>query len=421
MRPQAFIALVAALSLGCGGGSDHPTQPEAKLFHGWAVSANDTGDPDVLVAAVHQSGLKLAVLGTATTGGLGFNEVGAVSLQSDMGDAVVWLDAAGLPSRARMDGFTVLYANWTTSTVDIATIASDGTIRLVRGIQLPPSVVAGMAALRAARQASADAGPSGAGTLRWPTSQIIKWGGVALSAAGCGLSIGGALASGGLAVPVALMACTGTGIKVWAAVTNNDDPAIGGSALAISGVAGVAGCVLNTLNCFSFVATLAQGATLIAANAILSQDNEVSVAEGALAGGAGDVQVTLTWDAAVDLDLWVTDPSGERIYFGNRTSASGGMLDRDAMDGFGPENIFWNAGAAPAGSYTVEVDYYSSFGSANYDVLIQAFGEAKTYHGSLLPGQTALVAQFTSGQPLPGAPGVLRSATRESSLGKPPR
>ena len=46
--------------------------------------------------------------------------------------------------------------------------------------------------------------------------------------------------------------------------------------------------------------------------------------------GTGDVQVTLSWDTDSDVDLHVVDPSGEEIFYGNRESASGGMLDLDS-------------------------------------------------------------------------------------------
>ena len=47
----------------------------------------------------------------------------------------------------------------------------------------------------------------------------------------------------------------------------------------------------------------------------------------------GDVQVTLRWNTTDDLDLWVTDPFGDRVYYGNSQVASGGQLDVDANEG----------------------------------------------------------------------------------------
>jgi len=64
------------------------------------------------------------------------------------------------------------------------------------------------------------------------------------------------------------------------------------------------------------------------------------------------VQITLSWTGAADLDLWVIEPSGTRIYYGDPASPSGGQLDVDnRCDNFRvgrPENIFWPRGKAPA-------------------------------------------------------------------------
>ena len=43
--------------------------------------------------------------------------------------------------------------------------------------------------------------------------------------------------------------------------------------------------------------------------------------------GTGDVQVSLTWSAASDLDLHVVEPSGEEIYFLAPESVTSGTLD----------------------------------------------------------------------------------------------
>jgi len=106
--------------------------------------------------------------------------------------------------------------------------------------------------------------------------------------------------------------------------------------------------------------------------------------------GTGDVHITLTWDNATDVDLHVTDPSGEEIYYSHPASASGGELDVDDTNGYGPENIFWAEGTAPAGQYTVEVVYYSlnGRGPSSYEVTVRYRGSAgqqviEEYSGTL--------------------------------------
>jgi hypothetical protein len=100
----------------------------------------------------------------------------------------------------------------------------------------------------------------------------------------------------------------------------------------------------------------------------------------------GDVHITLSWDNATDLDLFVTDPFGEEISFLNPSSTSGGQLDLDDSDGYGPENIFWPEGGAPLGQYSVKVVCFSNYGrgASNYLVTVRYGSEIEEYSGTLI-------------------------------------
>lgn len=106
--------------------------------------------------------------------------------------------------------------------------------------------------------------------------------------------------------------------------------------------------------------------------------------------GTGDIQVSVSWDVASDVDLHVVDPSGEEIYYANRNSASGGELDLDSNAGCGGrdvrnENITWADGTAPRGEYTVRVNYWSACGveRTNYVVTVRVRGQAtRTFTGA---------------------------------------
>ena len=53
-----------------------------------------------------------------------------------------------------------------------------------------------------------------------------------------------------------------------------------------------------------------------------------------------DLRATLTWDADnADIDLWVTDPNGERAFYGHALTHQGGRLSRDITSGYGPEEF----------------------------------------------------------------------------------
>ena len=97
--------------------------------------------------------------------------------------------------------------------------------------------------------------------------------------------------------------------------------------------------------------------------------------------GDGEVRVTLTWEGDDDLDLHVIDPSGERIWWQDNSAASGGLLDRDDNVGVcgadpepgGVENVFWPVGAAPTGSYSVEIYSFNDCVPANAAWTLQVF------------------------------------------------
>jgi subtilisin family serine protease len=77
----------------------------------------------------------------------------------------------------------------------------------------------------------------------------------------------------------------------------------------------------------------------------------------------GDIQVLLSWNNYNDLDLAVIDPYGNPVWFKNKRVPSGGFLEIDmnveANDSQKPiENIFWQKGTAPKGTYEVYLWLY---------------------------------------------------------------
>ena len=70
-----------------------------------------------------------------------------------------------------------------------------------------------------------------------------------------------------------------------------------------------------------------------------------------------DVRVVLNWDADnADIDLWVTDPYGEKCYYGHRETHTGGRISNDFTGGYGPEE-FMIRSAIP-GTYKVQANFY---------------------------------------------------------------
>jgi len=70
-----------------------------------------------------------------------------------------------------------------------------------------------------------------------------------------------------------------------------------------------------------------------------------------------DLRAVLTWDADnTDIDLWVTDPNGEKAYYGHRLTYQGGRMSADFTGGYGPEEF--SLKTAKPGKYKVEAQYF---------------------------------------------------------------
>jgi uncharacterized protein YfaP (DUF2135 family) len=127
----------------------------------------------------------------------------------------------------------------------------------------------------------------------------------------------------------------------------------------------------------------------------------------------------LSWDNEADLDLWVSDPSGERVWFRNRTAVSGGTLEFDDTNGFGPERIYWPSGEAPPGVYTIQIDHYAGPTAAGWRVLRVVDGQSEAYSGTIYDDQTVTVGQFVVQTPREGG-GAAPAITLSAPLSDPP-
>lgn len=112
----------------------------------------------------------------------------------------------------------------------------------------------------------------------------------------------------------------------------------------------------------------------------------------------GVIHIAMSWNSqGTDIDLWVTDPRGEKIYYENPNSNSGGYLDLDDTDGLGPENIYWRSGA-PDGVYKVAVHYFGCDNVCNptsYKVKVSnGLGTVRNYEG-ILAGEDVVANVIT--------------------------
>ncbi|MCH1540563.1 MAG: hypothetical protein L7S56_03905 [Candidatus Poseidonia sp.] len=122
-------------------------------------------------------------------------------------------------------------------------------------------------------------------------------------------------------------------------------------------------------------------------------------------GASGEVQISLAWDDFNDLDLHLFCPSGERIYFNNKLSDCGGILDVDMnvrpVSDTPVENVVWKENA-PLGTYKVGVHFYKHHRRrrtkriCNYRLRVITHGRTKEYKGKIKYGQAMqMVTSYT--------------------------
>ncbi len=70
-----------------------------------------------------------------------------------------------------------------------------------------------------------------------------------------------------------------------------------------------------------------------------------------------DIRVVLNWNRdKTDIDLWLTDPKGEKCFFGNSQTKLGALISNDMTEGYGPEQLMVKK--AINGKYKIQIHYY---------------------------------------------------------------
>jgi Ca-activated chloride channel homolog len=95
-----------------------------------------------------------------------------------------------------------------------------------------------------------------------------------------------------------------------------------------------------------------------------------------------DVRIVMTWHADnTDIDLWVSEPSGEKAFYQHNRTTIGGLVSCDFTQGYGPEeylirraargmykidaNYFGSRATRLLGPVTVQVDVFTNYGRAD--------------------------------------------------------
>jgi TonB-dependent SusC/RagA subfamily outer membrane receptor len=70
-----------------------------------------------------------------------------------------------------------------------------------------------------------------------------------------------------------------------------------------------------------------------------------------------DIRIVMDWNMNnTDIDLWVTDPNGEKCLYSHNRTQLGGRISDDMTQGFGPEQFLLKK--AIKGTYKIEINYY---------------------------------------------------------------
>lgn len=136
-----------------------------------------------------------------------------------------------------------------------------------------------------------------------------------------------------------------------------------------------------------------------AGDALLAQIEALGLSGGTV----NDIKVYLTWDTdRSDVDLWVLNPGGEKVFYQHKVGRGGDALFDDVTTGYGPES--YSARQAAPGTYLVYVNYYGTsrdaFAEARGEVTVVLHEGTAEERREVLPyrlyqtGQTVLVASI---------------------------
>ena len=215
-RLLAAVACLGILVSGCSAEkSSSPTAPgtdssSASLFNGMAASKSPDSRFGVVIA--HENGEKVGGQTEAGDAGKIQKVTGAAYISPGGGSAVVFAGDDGLPRRTVFGDVVVLYANYTSSTVDVAIVAN-GAYKVARAVPVDADILAALESLPP--QLTASAVPSvltfspAAVSTSLELAITSKLAGALLSAAGCS-AVGGA---GDTSIPWATLSCGSTIVK----------------------------------------------------------------------------------------------------------------------------------------------------------------------------------------------------------------
>lgn len=283
----------------------------------------------------------------------------------------IFLNSYGLPSKAVIGSYIFVFDNFNGTKVDVSVVKPNGEIFIARNLESGFD----WASIKSVKRQSDD----------W--SDVIRISGHVVGGIGCIIGLATAIPSAGITLPLTIIGCGATAIGILTEFIPDDGEILGLSATTVGTFATIVGCinianVADELQCATGLYEIGAEVVSSALDDIEERQDDVYIAESVLYAGHGAIQITLTWNNTSDTDLHVVDPNNEEVWWYNPYSSSGGILDYDDRDGYGPENIYWGSNA-PAGTYEVYVHHYDGEAPVKYTVLVVNNDKVKKYTGTL--------------------------------------
>lgn len=229
------------------------------------IAVVETGDPEAPILVVHEDGSHLAVLSDTDEGAKR-----AIYTSPEGQKFFVWMDSNGIPYQAHIDGYTIVFANYTATTVDIAIISPDGTTRGYREVSLGEFSLEQLQTFNApslkkfARQTANEDGGS--------VSKTLSTIGLGLSIAGC---VAASVGTGG----IALLPCGAAMASVLNKLTEEDNPVSEKSLDLYGAISSSIGCVAGSpLACVSWAVGVATSVATVIETLVEDQEDEVTSA-----------------------------------------------------------------------------------------------------------------------------------------------
>lgn len=208
------------------------------------------------------------------------------------------------------------------------------------------------------------------------------------------------------------------GVGIYSSVGSNDYQVMDGTSMAapiVTGAVALMKSLKNSLTTKQIICILQSTGLpidgnigkLIQLDKALQKVKSGDVVDCTPTPSTGDVQVLLNWNNYNDLDLYCTDPQGETVWFKNKRVASGGQLEIDMNveypDSKTPiENIYWEPGSAPNGTYNVYLLYFrkneSMINETPYNVKVKYGGKTEDNSGVIKKEDNPIhICSFTLG------------------------